>query len=241
VNDFLNKDVVTVQSQSEHGGVLPMISICALSPVQCTCEAFYDPEIIGNKDHFDKVLPFLCRDVLVYKDTSPDKLDGKGKIQEYSTMEDIMNFVDKDKTIAKISKGGLQKLNCDGEVGSQREGITKDWMKTKIISGQFNKADLFEYAGHSRRTQLVKDCTIVDNTGGPASGKKIPCNGDEFWGEQFMDENRGVCNVFNPCFVRKPASPPPRSMLAYTSNPCLRVHHGQPAYPANLVLIAALY
>ena len=138
-------------------------------------------------------------------------------------MEDVMDFVDKDKTKAKISTGELQLLNCDGEVGSQREGITKDWMKAKIISGKFNKADVFAYAALNRRTQIVKDCTLVDNT----SGKKIPCVGDEFWGEQFMDGNRGVCNVFNPCFVSKPAFHPAQCSLTHQTHACVYITANQ--------------
>ena len=36
-----------------------MMSLCSLSPVQCTCEAFYEPEIL--KDHFDKVYCVFVR------------------------------------------------------------------------------------------------------------------------------------------------------------------------------------
>jgi hypothetical protein len=212
--------VITVLSDGEHQGVLPMVSLCSLSPVQCSCEAFYEPEIIN--DHFEKVLPFICRETLVFKDTSPDTIDATGKITAYSTLEDILNFVDIPKTKAKLNSSSIQNLNCDNVPA---DGINKDWIKAKIISGTFTRADLYEYAGHTRRTQIVKDCTLTDSTvGSPTFGKKISCNGDDFWGEQFMDEARGVCNVFNPCFVRKPTFPP-RSMLACTSLPCLRLHH----------------
>ena len=40
------------------------------------------------------MLPFLCREVLVFKTTSPETLDPiTGKITNYSTLEDVMNFV----------------------------------------------------------------------------------------------------------------------------------------------------
>jgi hypothetical protein len=216
--------VITVLSDGEHRGVLPMVSLCSLSPVQCSCEAFYEPEIIN--DHFEKVLPFICRDVLEFKDTSPDEIDATGKITAYSTLEDIANFVDIPKTKARLaSNSTFQKLNCDNVPA---DGINKDWMKAKIIAGKFTRADLYEYAGHTRRTQIVKDCTLTDNTAGsPTLGKKISCNGDDFWGEQFMDEERGVCNVFNPCFVRTPTFPPARCSRAHHSRACVCITHNQ--------------
>ena len=87
IDDYIAKGVTTSATQALHEGLLPMVSVCNLSPFQCSCEAFYDPHLMQDA-HFDKVLPYLCRDVLVFKEESPDKLDPKtGERIQFSTLE----------------------------------------------------------------------------------------------------------------------------------------------------------
>jgi hypothetical protein len=87
MNDHISKGVTTSETEALHEGLLPMVSVCNLSPLKCSCEAFYDPRLMQDA-HFDKVLPYLCRDVLVFKEESPDKLDPKsGERIQISTLE----------------------------------------------------------------------------------------------------------------------------------------------------------
>jgi len=87
IDDYIAKGVTTSATEALHEGPLPMVSVCNLSPFQCSCEDFYDPRLMQDA-HFDKVLPYLCRDVVVFKEESPDKLDPKsGERVQFSTLE----------------------------------------------------------------------------------------------------------------------------------------------------------
>ena len=127
--------VTTAVSEGAHSGNLPMVSVCNVSPYQCLCEAFYDPLVIKD-EHFDKVIPYLCKEVLVYQDSSPDPLDPKtGKPLSSSVLEDNLKFVDKVKTKAKIEAFRTSLLKCDkdgGRIGSHIKHKHEKVYKSKL-------------------------------------------------------------------------------------------------------------
>jgi hypothetical protein len=112
-------------------------------------------------------------------------------------LERSVDFVDKSKTKAKILSGVFkQTIEC----GDTSVGVTKGWFIQKIIANTLTKTDLYLYAGFTKRSQMIKDCTVVDSTVGSGTfGKAISCMDDTWWGPSFIDDRYGVCNVFNPC------------------------------------------
>ena len=117
---YLEKGVLIAKAEGLHNGILPMVSVCNVSPFQCSCEAFYEPELLVDA-YFSTVLPYLCNDVVVYKDTSPDPLSPiTGSPLKRGALENSFEFVDMAKTKVKIEEFRPSLLNCDKEAAGKR-------------------------------------------------------------------------------------------------------------------------
>ena len=57
------------------------------SAVRCSCEAFYDEEVLAN--HFDKILPYLCFEFLVFRDMESDDSD-KESLPETNDQDEFL-------------------------------------------------------------------------------------------------------------------------------------------------------
>ena len=118
IDDYIGMGVNTAVAEGSHSGNLPMVSVCNVSPYQCLCEAFYDPVVLQDQ-HFDKVIPYFCKEVLAYKDSPPDDLDPKtGNPTTRGVLEDNLKFVDKIKTKARIEAFRPSLLSCDKDGGT---------------------------------------------------------------------------------------------------------------------------
>ena len=118
--DYLDKGVLIATAEVLHNGILPMVSVCNVSPFQCSCEAFYEPELLVDP-YFSTVLPYLCNDVVVYKDTAPDPLSPiTGSPVKRGVLENSFEFVDTTKTKVKIEEFRPSLLNCDKEAAGKR-------------------------------------------------------------------------------------------------------------------------
>ena len=208
VMEFLDSGVITVLSEADHTGELPRVTVCASSPVRCSCEAFYDEEVLAA--NFRKVAPYLCAEVIVYQDMTTegtadevapdlagiDKVDGSRTA--FTTYEKADAMIHRELTMARIKElkesGELLLSNCDGGK------YTKQWFIDKVKAADLSYMDLIMYAGYTRRTQLVKECMVVDSQDGSATyGQKVSCMNDGFWSDGWVDENYGACHTFNPC------------------------------------------
>ena len=212
VGEFLSKGVVTLLGTAGHDGEMPQVTICQSSAVRCSCEAFYESDVLTN--HFDKIVPYLCIDMLVFKDKDLDAADPlarspdlagvdekTGERVSYTTYENANRMVDRTETIAHIE--GMRTsgaLAAKTTVCGTENRYTKSWFTKQIKSSDLSYMDLIMYAGYTRRTQILKECMTVDSEdGSPTKGQKISCMGDEWWSDMWVDENYGACHTFNPC------------------------------------------
>ena len=182
------------------------------SAVRCSCEAFYDEEVLAN--HFDKILPYLCFEFLVFRDMESDTADPlnrspdlagvddiTGNRESYTTCEKANLMVDREKTVANIARmRAAGTLAAKTSVCGTENRYTMAWFKQQVKDSDLSYMDLIMYAGYTRRTQILKECMIVDSeVGSPTFGQKVSCMGDEWWSDMWVDENYGACHTFNPC------------------------------------------
>ena len=209
IQQFLEKGVETSVGTTDHDGTIPEVSVCMSSPIRCTCEAFYDSAVL--EANFAKIVPYLCKEVLVYlnKDSMdpanpPPDLKGidpvSGERNAFTVYDNAAQMIDKANTLAKIAQlraeNKLVTSDCDS--GS----YTKDWfIKEKVAKGDLSYMDLIMYAGYTRRTQIVKECMVIDPAEeSPTLGQKLSCMGPEWWSDMWVDDKYGACHTFNPCY-----------------------------------------
>ena len=140
---FLNAEVA-ISFVTEASSKYPMITVCNSSPYNCRCEGIYDPAVVEN--HVEKVLPYVCLSVLVWKD-SPI-----GWMRNPSAR--LVDDVDIQKT--KINMAAFtDTVKCDnGE-------LTKQRFVEKIQSASLSHLDMLQYLGYTRREDLVRFCQVA--------------------------------------------------------------------------------
>jgi len=189
---FLSAGVVRDITYSLHDGTLPMTTVCNESPIRCGCEAFYDERVRDN--YLDRVLPFLCKDALVFKEAMVDPLDSvTGQRLSYTTLESLETMVDLQETRAKM-RNFTRTINCDSGV------FTKEWVLQRLVDGNLRQMDVIKYAGYTHRDDLIKECKTVDNTASSKTfGHPISCMDDRWWSPPWVDTTHGVCHTLSPC------------------------------------------
>ena len=114
------------------------------SAVRCSCEAFYDEEVLAN--HFDKILPYLCFEFLVFRDMESDTADPlnrspdlagvddiTGNRESYTTCEKANLMVDREKTVANIARmRAAGTLAAKTSVCGTENRYTMAWFKQQV-------------------------------------------------------------------------------------------------------------
>ena len=64
---FIDALTATQISTDTHDGLLPMITVCNLSPIRCACQAFYDPVVLASDKLVAMVLPYICSSLVAFQ------------------------------------------------------------------------------------------------------------------------------------------------------------------------------
>mmetsp|Transcript_55218 Transcript_55218/g.112957 ORF Transcript_55218/g.112957 Transcript_55218/m.112957 type:complete len:921 (+) Transcript_55218:100-2862(+) len=186
--DYFSAATTTNINSEDGDSMLPMITVCNLSPIRCGCEGFYDPEIRDNDETLRRVLPFLCGSVLGYDESFTGDVDGSGKRVNIQILETARDRVDLTKTRNKMM-AYTSTLSCDNGP------YTKRWFIDTVKSGVLTQHDLMKYAGYHDRGRIVRFCAVKDDL----TGEKVSCMDDRFWSEPVFDDIFGACHTINPC------------------------------------------
>jgi hypothetical protein len=88
-----------------------MVTLCNARPVRCGCEGFYD-ESLYEEPHFSRILPYICRDVIVFKTDYVGQKQGADAIG-YDVLErSLVEMIDIPATKA-AAKTFAERLGCD--------------------------------------------------------------------------------------------------------------------------------
>uniref|UniRef100_A0A7S0EM62 Uncharacterized protein n=1 Tax=Hanusia phi TaxID=3032 RepID=A0A7S0EM62_9CRYP len=185
---FIEAKSDTSFGQDSHAGILPMMTVCNLSPIRCGCSGFYDPSLVNNQQLFPMILPFICSNAVVYSDANYN-----ADSSSTATMEDSKKYVDVILTAQSMT-------NFSEKLGCGLDGYTDTWFVNAVQSGILQYHELIKYAGYMDRSKLLRKCMAIDaDPTSKTSGKKVSCMDDSWWGPPKIDENYGACHTFNPC------------------------------------------
>mmetsp|Transcript_32950 Transcript_32950/g.51389 ORF Transcript_32950/g.51389 Transcript_32950/m.51389 type:complete len:725 (+) Transcript_32950:250-2424(+) len=189
-NGFFEGEIVTNVNFEDASNVLPMMTICNVSPLRCACEAFYDADLINNDDHLKKIVPYACNEVVAYQEAQTFTVDANNKRTSYDVLERVDQKIDYARTRQlMLAFPDSRKLSCDNG------DYTKDWVKAQVQAGSMSQFDLLQYAGYGDRGRLIRFCKHTD----PETGDKASCMGDEYWSNPFFTASMGACHTLNPC------------------------------------------
>ena len=177
-----------------HGPLLPMVTVCNIAPIRCSCSAFYDPRLLASPA-WTSVIPYICGSALVMKNTTWEPVDAKGNAKSYDILEDAIKYVDLELTKAQmLAYPASSKLSC------ATANYTDDAIVERIITNSLRAQDLYGYAGYSDRTRILRGCMAVDtNPSSATAGQKVSCADDTWWSAPTYDPAYGACHTFNPC------------------------------------------
>mmetsp|Transcript_30496 Transcript_30496/g.81357 ORF Transcript_30496/g.81357 Transcript_30496/m.81357 type:complete len:775 (+) Transcript_30496:410-2734(+) len=191
VTQYIGAFFSTTTTTDTHDNLLPMITMCNLSPIRCGCTAFYDDAILADDTLVQKVLPFLCSSVLVFQGTQWNP-------QDSYILENTYQYVDlgKTKQMMKAFKTTSGVLDCD-VTGTDYTAVN---IVARLKSKNISYAELYQYAGWSNRDRMIRGCMAIDTDSTSATvGSKVSCMGGAWWGPTFLDTEYGACQTFNPC------------------------------------------
>ena len=170
-----------------------MVTVCNLSPVRCGCSAFYDPSVLASDAALAAVLPFVCSPLVAFLPSAWETLDAAGRVTAYSLLEDAARHVDLNATRARMA-AFAGAISCDSG------NYTAPALVARLLAGRATYHDVYSYAGYALREKLVRGCMATDAAAGsPTLGRRVPCQGDEWWARPRFDPDHGACHTFNPC------------------------------------------
>ena len=71
---FIDALTATTISTDTHDGLLPMTTVCNLSPIRCACAAFYDPAVLASDKLVALVLPYICSSLVAFQQVRPTRI-----------------------------------------------------------------------------------------------------------------------------------------------------------------------
>ena len=144
-----------------------------------------------REEYFDAVLPFLCSSVLVMNENyTSSSHSNERRISEERLLLERWPMQNIDRAATRLRMANFKdKATCGHGM------YTKDRFISQVKQRAMTQLDLLNYAGYTRRYDLVRFCTFTD----PMNGLKRSCANDSFWSPPSYDDQFGVCHSLNPC------------------------------------------
>ena len=125
-----------------------------------------------REEYFDAVLPFLCSSVLVMNENyTRSSHSNEGGIPEERLMLETWPMQNIDRAATRLRMANFKdRAKCGHGM------YTKDRFISQVKQRAMTQLDLLNYAGYTRRYDLVRFCTFTD----PMNGLKRSCANDSF-------------------------------------------------------------